>query len=91
MKKTAVRAIAFTAVLMLQGKILLVIFGEIQGLGFQRDPLTGIIAEFPAFIGGRFYPVFDAENAAVFQLRTMKTVRAGTFYFFTKQHNVASG
>jgi len=36
----------------LQGKVLLVVFGKIQGLGFTRDALGGVVLEPAALAGG---------------------------------------
>lgn len=75
----------------LKSEIFLVIFGKIQSLCFWGDPLTGIIPKAPALILNRFHTLPGAKDLSVFQICSKQTVAAGTFYFFTKQHNDASG
>ena len=75
----------------LQGIILFVVPGKIQRFRLRWDPFAGIVSKPPAFILYSFIAFFGAQNLSIFQIRTMQTVAAGTFYLFTKQHGYASG
>lgn len=70
----------------LQGKILMVIFGKIQRFCLDGNPLAGIIPEFIARIFNGAKALFDAENFSILQMCPILAVRAGAFYFFSKQH-----
>lgn len=75
---------------MLQGIIPIIILRKIHSLGSRRNPLAGIITEFPA---GRIMnpePSLAAQNGLVLQWRTVCAVQAGPFYFFAKQHGATS-
>lgn len=72
----------------LQGKVLLVVFGKIQGLGLTRDALGGVILEPAALAGGRPEALLGTKDGIVIDLNAIITVIAGTLDFFTKQHGV---
>ena len=69
-----------------QGKITVLISGEIHCLCLERNPFAGIIPEFAAGILFGTNPALAADHGALFQLCSMHTVGAGTLYFFPKQH-----
>ena len=63
---------------------------EIQGLCFGWNALTGVIAEPETFFSGVANSLFGTKELTFFQWCTEHTVAAGTFYFFTKQHDHSS-
>ena len=67
---------------MLQGKILFVVFGEIQRLFLHGDPLGGIVLEFPALVTGILHALLGAEDQILFQLGAELAVAAGRLDFF---------
>ena len=70
----------------LQGKIIIVVFGKIQSFSFGGDPFERVIFESSAAFIDHSHPVLAAQDLSYFQSGAIHTVRAGTFYFFTKQH-----
>ena len=70
----------------LQGKIVLFVFGKIQSLGLGGDPLEGVVAEFAAVVTVPDDSFFGAENGILIQFGSVEAVNAGTVDFLTKQH-----
>ena len=48
--------------LTLQGKIIVVVFSEIQRFGFRGDPFTGRVTEFPTLMLNGYNTMFGAEH-----------------------------
>ena len=71
----------------LQGKIFLFIFAEVQGLRLRGNPLEGVIAEFPAVVADRDDSLFRAEHHILIPLRTEAAVQAAALQLFPKQHS----
>ena len=78
------RGVLFTIVT-LQRKIFGFILVKIQCLGFQRDPLRGVVGELAAFFAGDD-ALLNAEDLILIQHCSVDTVNAGFFYLFLKQH-----
>ena len=70
----------------LQGVILFVVLGKIQGLFLGGDPLGGIVFKFSALICRGFHTLLGAENQILVQLGAMGTIGTGRFDFLAKQH-----
>ena len=71
----------------LQGKVFLIVFGEIQHLGLGWDSFTGIIMKAAALLVDGAHAFFGTKDVAIFQQYTVGAVGAGSFDLFTKQHN----
>ena len=74
------------ALTFLQGKIILIIFGEIHGFCLGRDPFAWIILEFAAFVILIADALFHTKHLTVFQHCAESAVCAGFFDFFPEQH-----
>ena len=71
----------------LQGKIVLFIFGKIQSLGLGGDPLEGVVAEFAAVVTVPDDSFFGAEHHFLVHFRAEAAVLAGPLHLFPKQHS----
>ena len=71
----------------LQGKIVLFVFGKIQSLGLGGDALEGVVAEFPAVVTVPDDSLFGAEHHFLVHFRAEAAVLAGPLHLFSKQHS----
>ena len=71
---------------MLQGEILLIIFGEIQGLGLAGDALERIIAEPEALAVHRLDALPGAQDLFIVEFGAPGAVAAGGFHLFSEKH-----
>lgn len=74
----------------LKGKILFLIPGKIQSLGFRGHPLQGIVAEAEALAVSFAQAFFGAENLPVLQSCAVDAVDAGAFYLFRNSMELSS-
>ena len=51
--------------MLLQGKILIVIFGKVKGFCFGWDPLAGIVFELPALVIHCTHALLDTKNLSI--------------------------
>lgn len=65
-----------------------VIFPEIQGLRFYRDPLTGVIFEAAALISFSDDAVLGTQDLVLVHGGAVGTVAAGTGDLFSEQHDI---
>lgn len=70
----------------LQGKIVLFIFTEIQSPGLCGDTSERVVAELPAAIAHRHDSLLGTEHHILVHFRAEPAVEAGAVHFFTKQH-----
>lgn len=71
-------------------KVLLSVLVKIKSLGFDRNPLDGIIPELAAFPGYQHNAPFGAQSHPVLQHGAKAAVGTGFFHSFAKQHFAAS-
>lgn len=71
---------------MLQAEVVCVVFGEVQGLGFGRNPLEGVVVKFPALAVGRHNALSGAEHLLVVEFRAVGAILAGTLNLLSEQH-----
>jgi hypothetical protein len=83
--KVQPESICFPAV-SLQRKIHFVVFAKIQGFGFGRDALTGIVFEFPALPGIYHHAFFDAKELILAHGSSIGTIGAGLGHLLSEQH-----
>ena len=70
-----------------EGVVLVVVFGEIQGLGFLGDALDGIVAEPAALTVRGLDTLLGAQDRIVVQLRATAAVGAGTLHLLSEKHS----
>ena len=70
-----------------EGVVLVVVFGEIQGLGFLGDALDGIVAESAALAVGGLDALLGAQDRVVIQLCAAAAIAAGTLHLLSEKHS----
>lgn len=82
--KTTAKAVVFG---ISEGKIVLIIFCEVQCFGLRGHALEGVVAELAAVVAVGHDSLFGAEHHIFIHLRTVAAVVAGTLHFFAEQHS----
>jgi len=73
---------------LLQGKILLVIFGKILCLVLRGNSLQRIIAKASALVGGGHNAAFSANDLILADLSRKSTIGAVALDFLSEQHGL---
>ena len=70
-----------------EGKIVLLVFAEVQSLGLRGDTLEGVVAELAAVVAMGHDSLFGAEHHIFVHFRTVAAIVAGTLHLFAEQHS----
>ena len=74
------------ALSLLQGKVVVVVFGKIHSLCLDGNALAGIVFKLPALVIVLHHTFFGAKNQTFIAEAAVNTVLAGFWNIFAEQH-----